>query len=130
MRVFALLAGLCAAACAAPPAPPSPIAVTRTLATWQGRGSQTVGFVSESGRLRISWQTEDETGRGAGVFRLALHSAVSGRPIELITDHAGEGRGLREVADDPRPYNLMVDASNVQWTVTVEEIVSAPPRKP
>jgi hypothetical protein len=30
---------------------------------------------------------------------------------------------LAEVADDPRPYNFMVDSENVDWSFTVEEIV-------
>jgi hypothetical protein len=130
MRVLAMVAVLCVPGCAAPPAPPPPIAVTRTLGTWQGSGSQTFGFVSESGRLRISWETKEQRAGGAGTFKLALHSAVSGRPIELIAEHVGGGHGAREVTDDPRPYNLMVDAFDVQWTVTVEEIVSAPGSKP
>jgi hypothetical protein len=130
MRHVVLVTVLCATCCTAPPAPDPPVAVTRTLGTWQGRGSQTVGFVSDSGRLRISWQTSGESPPGAGTFRLALHSAVSGRPIEVIAEHGGEGRGVREVADDPRPYNLMVDSSDVHWTITVEEVVSVPARRP
>jgi hypothetical protein len=109
------------------PTPPAPetVAVVRALGTFAGRGSQTIGVVSESGHLRISWETRNEHPAGSGTFRLALHSGVSGRPIELITDHRGEARGTRDVTDDPRPYNLMVDSQNVDWTFTVEEIVSA-----
>jgi hypothetical protein len=101
------------------------IAVVRSLGTFTGRGSQTVGVVSESGHLRVTWETRNEEPRGAGTFRLALHSGVSGRPIELITDQRGEVRGTRDITDDPRAYNLMVDSQNLEWTFTVEEIVSA-----
>jgi hypothetical protein len=106
----------------APAHSPDRTAVTRPLGSWRGRGNQTVGVVSESGRLRVTWQTSNESA-GAGRFRLALHSAVSGRPIQLLADQRGESSGLAEVADDPRPYNFMVDSENVDWSFTVEEIV-------
>jgi hypothetical protein len=85
-----------------------------------------VGIVSESGRLQIRWHTRNEQPRGTGTFRLALHSAVSGRPIELIADDRGESAGAREIADDPRPYNLMVESANLDWSFSVEEVVAAP----
>ena len=103
------------------------VATTRALGTFAGRGDQTIGIVSESGRLRVTWETRNEQPPGTGTFRLALHSAVSGRPIELITEQRGERHGSREVSDDPRPYNLMVESANLDWSFSVEEIVAAPP---
>jgi hypothetical protein len=109
------------------PAPPTGhVAVTRPLGTFSGRGDRTIGVVSESGWLRVTWATHNEDGAGNGRFRLALHSGVSGRPIEVITDERGLGRGTREVTDDPRPYNLMVESANLDWSFSVEEIVAAP----
>jgi hypothetical protein len=102
------------------------VAVTRPLGTFHGRGSQTIGVVSESGRLRVSWETRNEQPSGSGTFRLALHSGVSGRPIDLITESRGVGKGVHEVADDPRPYNLMVESTNLDWSFSVEEIVAVP----
>ena len=110
-----------------PPERAQPIAMVRSLGTFSGRGSQTIGVVSESGRLRISWDTRNESPPGSGTFRLALHSGVSGRPIALIVDARGITKGTREVEDDPRPYNLMVDSANVDWTFTVEEVVASRP---
>jgi len=115
------------AACRTPATPPlASGTVTRSLGSFQGRGSQTIGVVSESGRLHISWQTKNERIAGRGTFRLALHSAVSGRPLQLIADTRGEGSGSADVAEDPRPYNLMVDSTDLDWSFTVEEIVAAP----
>jgi hypothetical protein len=126
-----LLFALTAAACRGePPQEPQAVAVTRPLGTWQGRGDRTIGIVSESGRLRITWETRNEHPTGSGTFRLALHSAVSGRPIELIADERGVGNGSRSVADDPRPYNLMVESANLDWSFSVEEIVAARPARP
>ena len=125
-KLSLLLATLLSTSCTQPaPREAETIAVVRSIGTFSGRGSQTLGVVSESGYLRISWQTRHEEPAGTGTFRLALHSGVSGRPIELITDQRGEVHGTRDVTDDPRPYNLMVDSQNLDWTVTVEEIVSA-----
>jgi hypothetical protein len=113
------------------PTPPEAetVAVVRSLGTFSGRGSQTIGVVSESGHLRVSWQTRNEQPSGTGTFRLVLHSGVSGRPIELITDERGEVHGTKDVTDDPRPYNLIVDSQNLDWTFTVEEIVAARARR-
>lgn len=109
-----------------PPAPPPHTAVTRSLGTFQGRGSQTIGVVSDSGRLRVSWQTKGVGAAGSGSFRLALHSAVSGRPLQMIVDTRGEGSGAADIAEDPRPFNFMVDSENLDWRITVDEIVAAP----
>jgi hypothetical protein len=112
----------------APTPGPAMVAVTRSLGTWHGRGSQTIGFVSESGRLKVRWEALNERPEGAGTFRLTLNSAVSGRPIQLIADHRGTGRDSSEVSDDPRPYNLQVESANVDWSITVDEVVASPRR--
>jgi hypothetical protein len=127
VRCLAVALLLASGACANPPAspPPSHVAVTRALGTFHGRGDQTIGVVSESGRLRISWQTSNER-PGQARFRLTLHSGVSGRPLHLIADQSEAGGGTREVADDPRPFNLMVESANLDWSFSVEEIVAAP----
>ena len=126
MLRLALLSLLTISCSNAPSPPPSHVAVTRALGTFSGRGDQSLGVVSESGRLRITWETSNEQPAGTGRFRLALHSGVSGRPIELIADERGPGRGTREVSDDPRPYNLMVESANLDWTFSVEEVVAVP----
>lgn len=107
----------------APARPDARTAVTRPLGTWQGRGSQTIGVVSDSGRLRIAWRTWNGSPAGDARFRLTLHSAVSGRPLHLIADERGTAQGTIEVTDDPRPYNFMVDSADVDWSFTVEEII-------
>ena len=125
LAAFALL--IAVAGCnKPPPAAPSHTAVTRSLGTFQGRGSQTIGVVSDSGRLRVSWQTKSVRAAGSGNFHLALHSAVSGRPLQVIVDTRGEGSGSADIAEDPRPFNFMVDSENLDWTITVDEIIAVP----
>lgn len=121
-----LLAASATTACDRPAAAPprAAVPVTRTLGEWTGAGNQTIGIISDSGRFRIAWEARDDDPARPGTFRLAVHSAVSGRPIQLITESRGSDRGTAEVADDPRSYHLMVDAAAVQWSIVVEEIVA------
>ncbi|MGQ0732025.1 MAG: hypothetical protein ACT4QD_00040 [Acidobacteriota bacterium] len=130
LAVVVFVLGGMASACGSPPPPTTRATALRALGSWQGRGSQTIGVVSESGRLRVSWTTRDERPGGEGTFRLTAHSAVSGRQIQVLADHRGAGAGTARVDDDPRPYNLMVESANVQWTVAVEEEVVVDQRSP
>jgi hypothetical protein len=118
----AVLSGACDWSSA--PAQPQVVSVTRPVGSWQGKGNQTIGLVSDSGRLRITWQTRHETAPRTGTFRLTVHSAVSGRPIQLVADHHGEGGGTADFTDDPRSYNLMVESTHVEWSITVDEIIA------
>lgn len=111
------------------------VAVARPAGTWQGSGGSTIGFVSDSGHFRVTWQTRNEQPAGRGHFRLTVHSAVSGRAMEVLVERRGAGEGRQEFADQPRSYNLMVDSANVDWSVSVEEFVTVdanvvPPARP
>ena len=115
------------AACGPSPPPPSThVAVTRPAGSWNGTGSMTIGFNSDSGRFRVRWQTRQGQFAPGGTFKLTVHSAVSGRPIQAIADHSGEGSGATDVADDPRPYNFMVESANLEWSISVDEVLAAP----
>jgi hypothetical protein len=122
------LAGLALlTACGRPAAPPAAerVAVTRPVGTWQGQGNSTIGLISDTGRFHITWDATNERPAGTGTFRLVMHSAVSGRPIQQIVEQQGAGRGSADFQDDPRPYNLMIDSANLDWSVSVEEVVAA-----
>jgi hypothetical protein len=112
-------------ACGRAPAPPPAehVAVTRPVGSWQGTGNSTIGIVSDTGRFHITWETRNERPAGRGTFRLVVHSAVSGRPIQQIVEQKGEAKGSADFQDDPRPYNLMIDSANVEWSVSVDEVV-------
>jgi hypothetical protein len=105
-----------------PPEPQPIVGVTRTVGSWSGRGSRTVGDVpSETGRFRIIWQTTNELSPGAGRFKLTLRSAISGRTIGIVADTAGVGSGTAEYDEGPRTYDFLVESANVDWTFRVEE---------
>ena len=111
------------AGCSDTPTESQPIvAVTRQVGSWSGRGSKTVGDVnSDTGRLRITWQTSNESTPGTGTFRLTLRSGVSGRTIAVVADHKGVGTGTLETDEGPRTYDFLVESANVDWSFRVEE---------
>jgi hypothetical protein len=123
-------------ACSPRPSEPRPIvAVTRTVGSWQGRGTRTVGDVpSETGRFRIHWQTSNESPAGAGTFTLTLRSAISGRTIGIVADVTGTSAGTAHFDEGPRTYDFLVESANVDWTFRVEETLgefsNASPAKP
>src|SRR5262245_4320372 len=144
MRVSSLilLAGLVLSACvdsSSPPetttsigaskadatAPPKPQPVIwRTVGSWSGRGNvQTGSFSVETGAMRIKWETRNETPPGSGAFRLSLHSAISGRPLQVAVDQKGVGKDTIYIEDDPRVSYLVVDSHDIDWAVTLEEAV-------
>lgn len=124
---------LCAAAllCAAchPEAKPEPKTRAvgwRPIGSWSGRGdAQTDSFNIESGQWRIKWETRNESPAGAGSFRVTVHSAVSGRPLMVAVEHRGAGDDVAYVNEDPRLYHLVIESSNVDWSLQVEEAVVA-----
>ena len=100
--------------------------VWRPLGSWSGRGPmQTEAFLSDTGSLRLRWETRNETASGAGVFRVTVHSDVSGRSLLLAVDTRGAGHDVAYVSEDPRPFFLAVESANVDWTLAADEGVAA-----
>jgi hypothetical protein len=115
------MAGTLSCARQPPPARKS-VELWHTLGSWSGRDNvQTESFVSETGSLRVQWETRNETKPNAGTFKLTINSAISGRPIVAAVDHRGLGGGTAYVGDDPRSYYAVVESSNLDWTFTVQE---------
>jgi hypothetical protein len=112
----------------------TPTVVWRTLGSWSGRGSmQTDPFISDTGSIRLRWETSHETPAGSGTFRVTLHSDVSGRPLLVAVEARGVGRDTTYVTEDPRQFFLAVESANVDWTIEAAEAVAAtgpPPEKP
>ena len=109
--------------CGSKPSQATPlVSVTREVGSWRGRGTATVGDVnSDTGRLRITWTTANESPAGAGRFKLTLRSGVSGRTIAVVADHNGVGTGTVETDEGPRTYDFLVESANVDWSFRVEE---------
>lgn len=109
-----------------PPRPKTTSVVWKQVGTWSGRGStQTDSFDLDVMQWRIKWKTTNENPVGKGTFMVTVNSAVSGRPLSVAVEHNGPGAGVAYVADDPRLYHLVIDSSNLDWTVSVEQPVTS-----
>ena len=123
-----LAAGGCRGRAGQPPKPGERTIAYRPLGSWSGRGNlQTESFTSDTGALRVRWETTPQKGDAAsaskGALRITAHSAISGRPLQEVVDHTGVGNGVGYVQQDPHVFYVVVDSSHVNWTFTVEEAV-------
>ena len=123
-------AALLASVCGAPPPKPiqKEVVIWKNLGEWSGRGkAQTESFIGLTGALRMHWRTKNEVPKGAGTFRLILHSAISGRDLQVPVDEQGIGEGTAYAADDPRVFFITVESANLDWSFTVEEALFGRP---
>jgi hypothetical protein len=105
-----------------PVASAAPEIAWRRLGTWSGRGSlQTESFTSDTGYFRVTWKADEPAPSASGAFRLALHSAISGRPLAVVVESEGPGGGTAYAHEDPRVFYAVVEASALDWSFTVEE---------
>jgi hypothetical protein len=124
--VAALAAIACSASCRrqTPAAKPALEMIWRPVGSWSGHGNrQTESFTSDSGALRVHWQTKPITGAPAtdGLFRLTAHSAISGRILQQVVDEHGAGSGVDYVSQDPHVFYMSVESAALDWTFSVEE---------
>jgi hypothetical protein len=127
VKSFLFLALLLSVGCHEAPAPVTrEVVVWRPLGSWSGHvSSQTGSFPSDTGALRVRWETKNETAPGAGTFVVTLHSAVSGRPLLPAVDHRGVGRDVAYLHEDPRVFYFEVVSANVEWSIDVDEGIQA-----
>jgi hypothetical protein len=122
--VLILLACL-SASCGAAPAreQPQEQAVWNTIRSWSGNGdAQLDSFTSDTGALRIEWEARAENEATApGIFRVAVHSSISGRPLTVPIDHRCPGRGTAFVSEEPRVFFALVSAQDLDWKITISE---------
>ena len=127
----ALTVSACGPRADAKPQPAAkPGVLWRPLGSWSGRGSlQTESFTSDTGALRVRWETtlpRADSPAAPGVFRLNAHSAISGRLLQPVVDQAGAGSGVGYVQQDPHVFYVVVESNQLNWTFTVEEAVGYP----
>jgi hypothetical protein len=118
----ALAVGACRARADRPAASVETKIAWHTVGSWSGHGNrQTESFPSESGALRIRWETTHEAAPGLGRFRLTAHSAISGRVLQEVVDQRGNGNGVGYVQQDPHMFYVVVDSDQVDWAFTIDE---------
>src|SRR5207245_11672013 len=104
--------------------PPSRIVAWKRLGSWSGRANmQTETFMSDTGSFRVHWETKNESTAGKGTLKVAFRSGDTGRVIIDAVDRRGVGSDTTYVSDQVRWYYLTIDATNMAWSVTVEEPV-------
>jgi len=59
----------------------------------------------------------------AGEFKLTIHSSISGRPLQVAVDQRGPGSDTAYVNEDPRVFFAVVDASNIEWSFSIDEAI-------
>ena len=102
------------------------VTASRPVGSWQGTGTKSVGDInSDTGRFHITWETRHEQPAGQGTFKLTVRSAVSGRTLQVVVDHRGEGRGAVDFADTGRIYDFLVESQHVEWSFSVTEVYEA-----
>jgi len=113
--------------CNEPPkaAPKADTVAWHRLGTWSGVGNiQTESFESNTGSLRVQWKTMNEAAPGTGTFRLAFHSSISGRELQVAVDRKGTGADTAYVQQDPHVFFAKVESANLEWSFTVDEAVT------
>jgi hypothetical protein len=97
--------------------------IWRAVGTWSGHGNrQTESFTSDSGALRVRWQTmAAASAPPSGTFRLTAHSAISGRVLQQVVDHPGAGSGVDYVSQDPHVFYMSVESTGLDWKFSVDE---------
>jgi len=96
--------------------------IWRTVGSWSGRGNaQTESFEIGFEQCRIDWEAQNESPPGTGKLRIAVHSAVSGRELAVPVDNPGAGHYVAYVGVDPHLSYLVIESTNVDWSVKVEE---------
>ena len=111
------------------PTPPVAAATTlwHALGTWSGSGDrQTESFDVTTGSMRLRWEAVQE-GLGANHFRVSLHSAISGRPLQTIVDTQEAGADTVDLATNPRVAYLLIESEQIRWRVTLQEAVAGSP---
>ena len=117
--VIGLTAGACRrpAADQTPPVPQQVVAWRAVIWSWSGHGSkQTDSFAAvKAARLRVRWTTTAaaHSPGTAGAFRVTAHSAISGRLLEQVVDHAGAGSGLGYINQNPNVFYLTVESDQL-----------------
>lgn len=121
---FALL--VCTLSCTRPPPPTRQTILWSNLGSWSGRDNlQTESFNSNTGYLRVTWETSHETKPNTGRFKLTVGSSISGRPLQVTVDFQGVGHNIAYVNEDPRTFYALVESSDIDWKFTIDEGVPA-----
>ena len=94
-----------------------------TVRSFSGDGDEQLeSFTSDTGALRIDWEAVPKPDAATpGTLRVAIHSAISGRPLAVPIDRRGPGKGTAFVSEEPRVFFFEVQSKDLRWKLTVSE---------
>lgn len=100
------------------------------LGQWSGKASvQTESFTGETGAFRIRWEAKADKDNPDASFLLTIHSAISGRPLQVAVDLKGPGADVAYVNEDPRVFFAVIDAKDTEWSFSIDEAIGTKPVK-
>jgi hypothetical protein len=78
--------------------------------------------------MRLTWEaiqpaTLPGSAPDTSRFRVSLHSAISGRPLQTIVDTQETGADTVDLAASPRVAYLLIESGQVRWRLTLQEAV-------
>ena len=84
---------------------------------------QTESFTGRDGCVPHQVGDESRARIAEGAFLLTIHSAISGRPLQVAVDQRGPGADTAYINEDPRVFFAVVDAENIEWSFSVDEAI-------
>lgn len=116
--------GASGAAGSAQAAKPATEVIWEHLGQWSGKSSvQTESFTGETGAFRIKWEAKADKNSPDASFLLTIHSAISGRPLQVAVDLKGSGADVAYVNEDPRVFFAVIDAKDTEWSFSIDEAI-------
>jgi hypothetical protein len=70
---------------------------------------------------RLLWEAKAIDNGAPPSLRVSVHSADSGRTLEVPLDGQGSGNGVVEIVEDPRQFYLMIESTGLEWSLAVED---------
>jgi hypothetical protein len=96
-------------------------ATWRVVKSWSGNGTkETESFTVRGKEWRVSWRTQNEASRGAGIFQIYVKNGA-GKLVSLAANKQKEGEDVSYVHSAPGEYYLTINSASFDWKVAVEE---------
>jgi hypothetical protein len=133
MRLVPITLALLVWGCGAGPPPPDPEATAETkldksavtwqrVGSWSGRGDgQTTTFLMERHEGRLNWEARRGGGEGDSRLTVNVHSADSGRILDVPLDDVQPGAGSVKMVQEPRVFYLSIETGDLEWELSADE---------
>lgn len=98
-----------------------PAVTWQRIGSWSGRGNgQTTTFLMERHEWRLNWEAKSEAG-GDASLTVRVHSADSGRVLDVPLEDVQLGAGSVKMVQEPRVFYISVEAGDLEWLLSADE---------